>query len=87
MEHAIERSGVERSVYGKWLADVGLNGPDIQAPQPPGCMIEHMQVGVEEGDWAAVRDASSVQEVASPGTHVEVPVADVPPATCPWVEG
>src|SRR6185295_10003226 len=79
MDHAVERGGVERPVDGKWLADVGLNGRDIQALQPPGCMIEDMHVGVEEGDRAAVSDSGSFQEVASPGTNVEMTAAEVPP--------
>ena len=79
MEHAIERGGVERPVDGKWLADVGLDGGDVQALQPPGCMIEDVHVGVEQGDRAAVGHAGSCQEVAGTGTHVEVPVAEVPP--------
>ena len=81
MEHAIERGGVERPMDGKWLADVGFDGRDVQAPQPPGCMIEDVHVGVEEGDRAGVREAGSFQEVASAGTHVEVPVAEVPPVS------
>jgi hypothetical protein len=42
-------------------------------------MLEDVQVGVEEGDRAAVRQAGSFEEVAGTGTDVEVPVAEVPP--------
>ena len=68
MEHAVERGGVELAVHGQRLADVGLDGRDVQALQPPGRVSEDVHVGVEKGDRAAVRQAGSYQEVASPGT-------------------
>ena len=73
MEHAIHRGGGERPGDGEWLADVGLDGRDVQALQPPGCVIEDVPIGVEEGDRAPVRQAGSFQEVARTWTHVEVP--------------
>ena len=79
VQHTIERGGVERSVQRQRLADVGLNGCDLQVLQPPGRMSKHMHVGIEESDRAAVGDACSCQEIASPRPNVEVSVAEVPP--------
>ena len=68
-------------VDGEWLADVGLDGRDVQALQAPGGVIEDVHVGVEEGDWAALRQAGPFQKVASPRSHVQVPGADVSPVS------
>jgi len=81
MDHAVQRGGIERSIEGKRLADVGLDGREVQALQAPGGIIEDVHIGVEDGDGGARRQAGSFQEVAGARAHVQVPRADVPPVS------
>jgi hypothetical protein len=50
MDHAVQRGRIERSVEGKRLEDIGLDGRDFQALQAPGGMSEDVRIGVEDGD-------------------------------------
>jgi hypothetical protein len=77
VDHADQSGGVERSIDGKGLAGVGLDGRDVQALQAPGGVIENVRIRVEQGDGTALRQAGAFQEVASPRSHVKVPGADV----------
>src|SRR5690242_13444608 len=58
MEHAVERGRVEWPVDGEWLADVGLNGRDVQALQPPGCMTEDVHVSMDAVLEVAARNST-----------------------------
>jgi hypothetical protein len=71
VDHAVQRGRVERSIDGQRLADVGLDGRDVQALEAPDDMIEDVRVRSMTRP-AALREAGSFQEVASARTNVEV---------------
>jgi hypothetical protein len=46
----VQRGGIKGSIQGKRLADVGLDGRDVQALQASGGIVEDVRVGIEDGD-------------------------------------
>jgi hypothetical protein len=81
MDHAVQRGRIERSVEGKRLEDIGLDGRDFQALQAPGGMNEDVRIGAEDGDGGTCRQAGSFQEVAGARADVQMPRTDVPPVS------
>src|SRR5262249_19090590 len=71
--------GFEGPVERQWLADIGFDGRDAQALQPPGGVVEDVPVRIEDRDRAALGQAGSFQEVA--GARADVGVARAGVAT------
>ena len=85
VEHASERGGVEGSIDGKRLADIGFDRRDVEVLQAPGGMLQDMRIRVEERDQAALRKAGPFQEVAGARANVQVPLAGCTAGTAPPV--
>ena len=78
MDHAVQRGGIKRCIQGKRLADVGLDGRDVQALQASRGIVENVRIGIEESDGGAGRQAGSFQEVSGTRANIYVSRADVP---------
>ena len=77
MDDQVQRGGVERSIDGKRLEQIGLDGGDVQLPEAPRDVTEDVRVRVEDRHRTAIGEAGSLEEVAGAGAHIQLPVADV----------